>query len=229
MQARFSLLNSTINALEQGLSPARFARYVKEARRNKQLAIQLYQWNAEISRSLYWTLQALEIVCRNGVHRVLTDKYGPQWHLDQSFRRQLDKKQEEALAAAIGRQEKQRKTSNPPIDPVIADLSFGFWCALLTSRYDVPFGWSVRLHLAFPHLPMQKSLAAISVPIGEARDLRNRISHHEPLVGIRLAIKHKEMHDLIGWVNPDMRWYVEQHCTFNETWDRHPAKHLRRN
>lgn len=190
--------------------------------------MQLYRWNARAGQSLYWSLQMVEVATRNGISRVLVDKFGDDWHMSAKFRRILAVTDQGKLDDAVNRQVRQRGVHPPAVDALIADISFGFWSALLTRRYEVPLGWASRLTLAFPFLPGGAARETVSRPLDDARDLRNRISHHEPLIGMRLSVKYRELLDVLGWICPETRWYVEQHCDFVEVWDSHPATHLRR-
>ncbi|WP_448204394.1 hypothetical protein [Azospirillum sp. sgz302134] len=228
MQAPFSLLTPTLEAVGIALSQTRISRYLTEARGNRQLAMRLYQWNADIGESLYWPLQTLEITCRNAIARVLEDKYGAAWHMDGKFHRTLDDQAFGKLKEALNRQERKRGAGRVVADHVIADLSFGFWTSLMTRSYEVPFGWTSRLCIAFPFIPFGATRQTVSRPLDDARALRNRISHHEPLLGLRLTIKYREILDVLGWTCPETRWYVEQHSRFLEVWDSHPAPALRR-
>lgn len=228
MQGPFSLSRSTLEAWEHAISSPRFGRYVRESKGNRQLAVRLYQWNSRIGQSLYWPLQTLEIVARNGISRAIADKFGPDWHLESGFHTMLAPRPRSTLDDAVRRQKQQRRIANPSADSVIADISFGFWSTVVTGHYHVPLGWAKRLPIAFPFLPGNATREMVSHRLDGARDLRNRISHHEPLLGMRLTIKYSEILELIGWVCPATRWYVEQHCTFITVWETHPAKHLRR-
>lgn len=223
MQNFFLADQQTLDAIERSLSPARFARYVRDCRGDRQLALRLYRWNSEISQSLYWPIQTLEIVCRNGVSRALSDRYGQMWHLDQRFHKELAIGERTILLDAIH----SRNALSPPADSIIPDISFGFWSRMLTRRYEVPIGWTSRLSVVFPAGPPGIPLKAVTSRLDEARNLRNRLAHHEPLTGMYLRPKYLGILQLIEWACPVTQRFVEQHCTFADVFEDHPDKSIR--
>jgi len=224
LQDQFSVLPQTLRAIEDTLSVPRFARYVRVCGGDRHAALRLYVWNSMAGRSLQWPLEMLEVSVRNGICRVLCHRYGPRWHLQTCFLSQLGDRDRATL---------HRLTTGlptlpwPPADAVVPDLSFGFWTRLLTRRHDVPLGWTSRLRIAFPHLPENVHRARVAIMLDDARNLRNRISHHEPLVGLKLPGKHRDILQVIGWVCPDTRWLVERHDRFPDVWDAHPLPRFR--
>lgn len=234
MQVRFSILKPTVAALDSAFSPARIARYVKEAGGDQQLAFHLYRWNAEVSQSLSWPLHALEVVTRNAISRVITEKFGSNWHMEPKLLRMLDADGQSKLNDAVTRQRRKRLPANLPegdpiakhllADWVVPELSFGFWTSLLTHRYEVPIGWTRRLATAFPYMPAGSTRQTISRPMDDARNLRNRISHHEPLLRLKLPVKHREIMNMLEWACPETKWYIEQYCTFFDIWNQRPVR-----
>jgi hypothetical protein len=55
-------------ALEQAISPARFAPYLAAAGDDRKYAIQLYLWNARIAKAFLYPLHMAEITTRNAMH-----------------------------------------------------------------------------------------------------------------------------------------------------------------
>lgn len=223
-QDRFSLLPDAISEIEKSLSVPRFQRYVRETNGNRNDAAKLYHWNIAASQSLYFPLQMLEISARNGIARALTDKFGSNWHLDGRFLKSLHKHHSDTLAKAV----MKTKQTQPSVNVLISELTFGFWCSLLAKRYHVPIGWASRLSLAFPNLPASETRPVIEQYLSDARLLRNRISHHEPIITLRLQDKHQTIMRLLEWLSPATHWYTGLHCTFQDVWDRHPVPALRR-
>jgi hypothetical protein len=214
LQDGFSLTPHALAAIETSFSPARFSGYVRICG-DRQKALRLYRWNTSLSQSLYWPMQTLEVVVRNSLSAILIERYGPDWHYSAKLRGQLDEEERTKLSSAVVRQQWSRKVNPVPLDPVVADISFGFWTALLTARYDVPIGWATRLSRAFPHLPANTQRQAVSRPMDDVRSLRNRIAHHEPIYKMKLEIHYREMMNLIGGICPTSKWLIEQTCSFN--------------
>jgi len=206
MQAPFSCLPATIDSIEMALSPARFGRYVAMAQGDRARAFRLYHWNALLSASLYWPMQIMEVAFRNAIVTVLRNRYGAGWHVEPRLLRCLDAPDHNKLNEAVNR----HAGSGMPVDAVVADITFGFWVALLARRYEVPLGWPKRLPVAFPQLPPGLSREDVRRRANEIRILRNRIAHHEPILHRRLQDDYYAILDVIGWCSIDLRWVVER-------------------
>jgi hypothetical protein len=222
MQDQFSLLPVTYQRLRTSFSAPRLSTYLRHAKGNESRAIKLYRWNCQLSQSLYWPLQVLEIVYRNSITSVLVHKYGPGWHDDATFKANLSPDDSARFADAVSKQVVRRRTSHPAVDPITAELSFGFWLSLLSNRYEVPLGWAKRLPIAFPHLPAEITRVAVHKLLNEARDLRNRVAHHEPILQYNLEQRQTDVLSALGWMCPHSQWYVEQTCTLKSVLAAHP-------
>jgi hypothetical protein len=62
----------------------------------------------------------------------------------------------------------------------VAKQTFGFWVALLHRQYN-PVIWSKHLRSVFKEPPTNKSLSDLETAVRRIAQLRNRISHHEPI------------------------------------------------
>jgi hypothetical protein len=90
------------------------------------------------------------------------------------------------VSEAITRQRQRRSADPVPLDAIVADLSAGFWTALLAGRYDVPFSWRYNLARVLPKEP-KLTRAEASKKCDALRELRNRIAHHEPILHLPLS------------------------------------------
>lgn len=106
---------------------------------------------------------------------------------------------------------------------VIANLSFGFWGELLAKR-DESSIWNKRLSVAFPNLKSTQ-IQDVYQPVHEIIKLRNRISHHEPIINQKLPSLYNSTREIIGWICLDTKDWVEYHCDFDEVYNK--GKHLR--
>ncbi|PZQ17342.1 MAG: hypothetical protein DI564_05900 [Rhodanobacter denitrificans] len=56
----------------------------------------------------------------------------------------------------------------------------------------------------------------------EARHLRNRVFHHEPIAHtVDLPIRHRNLLELLGWFSPEARQHVENICRFRAVYGDH--------
>ena len=67
---------------------------------------------------------------------------------------------------------------------VIAQLTFHFWKRLLSSDYDATL-WQRSLKRMFPDKTLKRGVVATQLEV--LYQARNRIAHHEPIFGARLA------------------------------------------
>ena len=89
--------------------------------------MELYAWNTVVSGAFYEPLQGLEIALRNALHGQLTRCYGEAWYDNPEAG--LDIGTLERIAKA--RTDLARVGQVPTPSRVVAELTFGFWVALL--------------------------------------------------------------------------------------------------
>jgi hypothetical protein len=138
-----------------------------------------------------------EVATRNAVSDVLTAVYGPNWPWQQIFRQSLPS----PSSGFSPRQDLIRTAAQEPTTgKVIAELKFVFWETMFTARHDERL-WTPYIHQVFPngatHTPnvlrkrIREDLEAI-------RRVRNRIAHHEPIIGVGLATTLTRMVELVN-------------------------------
>lgn len=165
------------------LTRGRLRRYLSASRQDEHQALRLYVLNAKVSASLLTDLHYLEVALRNKFDAELVRKYGLTWFDNPEFLKLL--KSDSAIAKA-----KKSAAKGLPkgaiVAPgkVIAELTFGFWVALVDRHLVVPL-WTPTLHKAFgPGKPPNR--ADVGRDLETVRVLRNRIAHHEPIFHLRL-------------------------------------------
>jgi len=192
-----------IAVLEVALSPQRLSTYISATRGDKERALNLYVWNSRISAAFYTPLQGLEVALRNAMHNVLCGFFKREdWYEVAP----LDGKGQQNVLKAKETVQRLHRDVNPP--HVVAELSFGFWLALLGSRYH-PTLWVQALHRAFPNAA--RGRADIVRPLDHLRVLRNRVAHHEPVFSRHLELDYRSILDALGWICTDtQQWIAEQ-------------------
>lgn len=211
-----------LNELEATLSADRFATYLGAAGGDREQAARLYTWNTAVSAGFYGPLQALEVAVRNSMHAQLSVAYGAAWY-DNAVTG-LDNGANKRIAQA--KSELQR--SRYPVDPphVIAGLSLGFWVSMLgrgghmdaarsrRANYEMTL-WRPALRRAFPHAKSLNRTGA-HTPLDYLRTFRNRIAHHEPIFQRHLQQDYQNILDVMGWVCPHKKAWMEAHCRVPE-------------
>lgn len=103
----------------------------------------------------------------------------------------------------------------------MAELTFGFWIDLLQHSKHMSLWVGRRLHTAFPHARRHRKL--IHERLKNIQLLRNRISHHEPvLTGSNTlyngdgVITLAEVHECIEWVCTDTAQWIKAQFRYAE-------------
>lgn len=165
-------------------------------------ARRLYWWNVEACASLYGPLHCLELALRNALHAVLTEHYGrADWWETAPLNAQGLRLVAKARSKCAGRSRPGRGRSVVGADSVVAELSFGFWTALVSggSGYDRSL-WVPVIHKAFPHYSGRRDVlydALWSLVL-----LRNRVMHHEPVHTRHLEADHAKIYRVLGYLSP---------------------------
>lgn len=192
------LTESLGEALTRTLSSTRWRTYQRAASFDDDLALKLYLWNAALGQSFHFPLQVAEVSLRNVINNALAEDFGVEWCFEANCLSKLHPKQRQAITKAADRHLKKygeaAETSN-----IVASVTFGFWTALLRREYDRKI-WDRHSATAFPYLGAKQGMADIRATAAEVQDLRNRIFHHEPLLGHNLLADYGAIIRLVGWM-----------------------------
>jgi hypothetical protein len=200
--------------LEAKLSTPRMSRYLKGHWGDTHQAAEAYVHNMRIAESLVSIFHVLEVGLRNSIQRKMVREYkcedwyealnGSNPELLVSYRKVKEAR------ASLGK----RGTRLSP-DDITAELSFGFWTSLFNRRAFPEV--SKPLMRAFYHCPKHsKNADTIRSRLNKARDLRNRCFHHEPLLWQPLFELHRDITEIVQWIDPAL-------CRWMKTHDRLPA------
>jgi hypothetical protein len=169
--------------LDRTMSQARLSRYLTAAAGDIDSALALYEKNVLLSEALFGFLHGLEVTVRNSMHFVFSgDLRTADWYQDglalpwlPPTRRRLS-----MTRSMRGMIEDARAKAGPtaPVGKVIAELTFGFWPAMIGNRFDDI--WRKSLYKAFPHTRERRQI--VHWRLDTIRFLRNRIAHHEPIL-----------------------------------------------
>lgn len=194
-------------ALERYLTRERLTYYLEQSDGDLSQAIALYELNTRISAKLYGPVQGLEVLVRNAMNEQLVARFGADWHELNTIR--LDGPQQSDVHKATA--EIEGEITN---GAVVAELSLGFWAALLNTSNDNEV-WRKALYLAFPNRPKGTERKAVHGAINSIRRLRNRIAHHEKILHRDLQADHDTIIEIAGWICPDTRDWIAEMSQFN--------------
>ncbi|MCF4006140.1 Abi family protein [Corynebacterium uropygiale] len=194
----------------------------------------LYVWNTRITKAFLEDIQHIEVLLRNRMDDALTSrctmKNGSEtvsWFSNEKLA--LSKKNGEQLNRAIRKVEDKCGVSTH--GKVIAELPFDFWYYLLSKSYSTTvwpcFHKLLRVESA---KRVKGGLQRIPVPdrqqfkkqVGIIYTLRNRCSHHEPIVkdnfkkeSSSLDRKQMAIEKVANWLDPDAADWILKNSRVN--------------
>ncbi len=156
----------------------------------------------------------LEVALRNTMHTRLEERYGSQWYTNPAAG--LDSHAHDSMADVL-----RRGAGVMTADRFVASMSLGFWVRLVgrggrindgrKAEYDRTL-WRPALHRAFPGHSRRK----VQRRLDSLRQLRNRIAHHEPIVGRDLNKDHDNLLEALEWISSDVRAWIECHSNLRD-------------
>ncbi len=200
---------NAFHALARAFSPERMQTYLDASGGDHGTALQLYARNSQLGAAFHGPLQALEVALRNAMHARLEERYGSQWYTHPAAG--LDSHAHDSMAGVL-----RHGADVPTADRFVASMSLGFWVRLVGRGGRVNGGrkadydrtlWRPALRRAFPGHPRRE----VQRRLNSLRQLRNRIAHHEPIVGWDLNRDHDDLLEALGWIASDVRAWVERH------------------
>lgn len=217
-------IDSPQDWVERWLSLPRLGVYLDATGDDQAAALDLYEWNARLGAAFGHDLAHLEVGLRNAYDRALTEhlnlpthwtaagtqvftpvlrtrKRGPHEKVSVDINAKPRASLERAIREAGGRK--------APPGKVIAQLTFGFWRYLTSAAHEVTL-WRPALHYAFPP---GTSRPDVDTRVGRLHELRNRVAHHEPLLGIDAADLHHDTVHVAALLDPQLRDYIQEHST----------------
>ncbi|WP_416901063.1 hypothetical protein [Micromonospora echinospora] len=178
-------------------SDARLEPYLRAAKGDAVLAERLYWWDDQISQAFHHPLKSVELAVRNALHERLRLRYGrADWWAAAPLRENSVRLVEDARQSY-----RLRARRAPGADDIVAQLSFGFWVALISTSYDRHL-WVPTLHRAFPHYRGRRG--DLYQSLNTVRLLRNRIGHHEPIHYRDLVADHARIYRLLDYLDPEL-------------------------
>jgi hypothetical protein len=183
------------------ISEPRFATYLRYCGNDRTKALNLYQWNLQLSSAFIIPLHILEVSIRNAVVEALEDVHTSTWPWNQGFIISLPD-QPSGYSPRRNLMEVARRQTT--MGKVVADLNFVFWEKMFTSRHDSRV-WNTHIKSLFPNAPIIMTVkqirACIHDDIREIRELRNRIAHHEPIFSRSVRDDYNNILKIIFWRN----------------------------
>lgn len=199
---------NSANKIINSLTIERLSSYKNTKSSDIESQLSVYAWNSALCAALYPWLSMLEVALRNAMDRALReDKHNDYW-FDLPY---FDNQPVDDAKKKILRQDKEITPGR-----IIAELNFGYWTSLFSTRYETKqIIWPRLIKPIFPDLP--KSLCireGLSKRIHDLRKLRNRVYHYEPIWHFDLNQYFIELQEIIGGLNSALPSYLTLTCNF---------------
>ncbi|USD65926.1 Abi family protein [Vibrio sp. SCSIO 43136] len=196
-------------AIERTLSTARLSTYRQEVKKrtgqnNLQKAIQLYEWNAELSASLLVVIHIYEVTLRNAISAALELRYGVDWPINVAFQNSLPKWQKQELITL------DEVVNYTNVGKVIPELRPVWFENILRPANNIRI-WKPFLKQVFPNSGDEAAelvIKRLKSGCFRIRKLRNRVAHHEPIFA----------HPTVIEVYPIIAEAIEWRCLDTREW-----------
>ncbi len=219
------LVPDALTAVVRCLSKARLNKYLLRCGSDEARAVRLYEWNTDLSAALYDTIQCFDVIIRNAICVALeaNEKGGIPWYESHALvgyyadlRIEVEKVKKKATD--------NRNGFAPNRHDIVAATTLSLWRELSKTDY-FPVVWKNGFAAAFSEHPKKQTPKAALVDLHRAIDetlkLRNRIAHHEPILGqihrvpgSELQKKFDLMVGAVGWVDVHAQQWVLARSAF---------------
>lgn len=183
-------------------------KYITQSRLSAYSDMEEYKQNLLVSKSMYIPLSILEVSIRNAVDNHFSNFYGNGWLINEATFLQRDaiRKITEAKARIQEREESLTR------EKLVAELPFGFWTSLFQQPYDKNLRFS-NLRQIFSNLPKQEEKIVdrkyLSSQLNLIRAFRNRISHHEKVIGKEKYMNiENDILEILNFLHVELHAYV---------------------
>lgn len=192
--------------LNRVLSQRRFATYLHISNNIEERALDLYQWNMEISSGFMVPLHVAEISLRNAISEAIANSFGGDWPWSEGFHFSLPKHKRPHYSPYRDLMAATEPCKNSNLGEVIVELKFSFWQSMLTRRHRERI-WEPNFQRVFPGAPIRSpvgvQLKSLHKGVDEIRDFRNRVAHHEPIFEMPLEEYNAQIYNLVGLRSKD--------------------------
>ncbi|MDE8670893.1 Abi family protein [Pseudarthrobacter sp. H3Y2-7] len=203
------------------LPTERFGSYLVAMAGDQERALALYAWNTAVSAALWEIIGHAEVTIRHAIDTAMQGRHkylkrGGDWMDDDA--RELNDRSWQDLEDARESAAQNRVRDGQPVTRghVVAELSFGFWRFMLAKENEDVFGGAITRRFKFaPRRISAKDMEDLRTIVLPLYKLRNRIAHNEPVWHTPLANRHHDALRIIGYVDPDLRLWVEANSRFD--------------
>lgn len=227
------------------LHRSRMQSYLDAAHQNEKGALTLYRWHCDLTAAVQTVLGITEVVLRNAMDRrlqawndarsvgtqswLLSEPEAPLRSLSAGKRKEAnDRAAKEFNARSVGHRRHGAPVSH---DDVLAQVMFGLWKDLLPNHQPAAGNstenanrdrlWSEALVSAFPNADDPNGETTFW-RVAHVHQLRNRVSHMEPLLNIDVRDRVNDAFDLVRSIDHDVANWVSGGSRVSEILNQKP-------
>jgi hypothetical protein len=172
--------------------------------------IEVYRWNVALSEAVYPLLHIIEVALRNRLHDAIANVLGDQdWVLnrDKKILACFDDYWARKIDSHILLLKKKNKLDEGHL---VAELSFGFWTALISGPFEYKnFLWPKLKAEVFPN-SHGITTDRIRKRFDKIRNLRNRVFHYRSIWHWSdLIQQHDNIIEAVKWISPTLLELVQ--------------------
>lgn len=187
------------------LSQSRFAPFLAVCDGDHEAAVELYERHARVGAAAFSLIHHFEVLVRNAIDDVLGFEQ-PQAPISRTWLLDFETLRPDGVKRVITAIQRLEKGKPVTRGGIVAAVPFSFWSDLLGRRYEEL--WRQRLQLAFPHAVLTRKDIGRRMRLIQA--FRNRVAHHDSLLGQDVAARFHDMLTIAGWVDSAARVWLER-------------------
>ena len=202
------------------LSVPRLNRYKLNNNDNEVDLLNNYLWNIKLAEAFYPALALFEVVLRNRIDYSISKNIKQDWLLKPNTDKFLIGIELQSYNKALNNI-KKRVTK----DRLISELNLGFWISLFKNFYNHVI-WD-KPNVFYDICPLypkgvMNSKKHISPKIRKIHELRNKISHHEPIFDEPNGIDncYRDLEQVIFWLSPEAKEILDKTSRFWDIWNK---------
>ena len=194
--------------------PTAMDEYLSDAQQDKDVAKDLKEWNSLVSSAFWEVIGYIEISIRNLLARQLNRHKSGQGFAWATQPESGLFSSDNRMVSSITEAHRRLINSNIELVPnrIIEELTFGFWCRLLTKQYL--FLWP-DFQRAFKGLESHNQ-NDVGRLMNEIRDLRNRIGRHHRIYNLDLQRKYALIMLLAEYIDPEFGTWLRSKSRVDE-------------
>lgn len=230
---------------------ARLSVYRSKCDGSDEATLDLYLWNLELSAAVHQVLAFTEVVLRNAIDGSLRAwnaaeppntvdgaivNYTGDWLLEPAapLSKLTEKTRSEANKWA-GRARQKRKPNHTrfraPVDhnDLLVQVSLGAWNNLLPIKspkadtyHPRKYLWENAIINAFPNLSNDPNGLGTAARVGNLLDLRNRVSHMEPLLDVPIDQLYNDVLQLLDSIDPALKSWMKRYSRMVSVYRQRP-------